>query len=178
MNIDMNRLCRAGALAAALGVAASISFAQAPSTLTLPQARRVVEAAVAEARRLGAPGAAVAVVDGGGFPVAVERLDCTFVAGTTISIGKARTAAIFGRPTKVLENAINNGRDAMLALTTTVGATPMQGGVPLVVGGQVLGAVGVSAPRRPIRTARSRRPPPARSRIRRRSPPRRSSISR
>jgi len=113
-------------------------------SLSLPQAKRVVEAALAEAKRLGAPGAAVAVVDAGGFPVAVERLDGTFVAGTTVSTGKARTAALFGRPTKVLEGAINSGRDAMLALTTTVGATPMQGGIPLIVDGRLVGAVGVS----------------------------------
>jgi len=112
--------------------------------LTLARAKRVIEAAVAEAHRLGAPGGAVAVVDAGGFPVAMERLEGTFVAGTTIAAGKARTAALFGRPSKVLENAINSGRDAMLGLITTVGATPMQGGVPLVVDGRTIGAVGVA----------------------------------
>jgi len=130
-------------VATAVAILAAPAAARAQS-ISLVRAKRVVEAAMAEARRLGAPGTAVAVVDTGGFPVAVERLDGTFVAGTTVSTGKARTAAIFGRPSKVLENAINSGRDALLALTTTVGATPMQGGIPLTVDGTLVGAVGVS----------------------------------
>lgn len=144
MRPSMRDILRLSIVAAVLGAVSPASFAQASPPLTVTQARRVIDAAVAEAHRLGAPGAAVAVVDAGGFPIAVERLDGTFPAGTTISIGKARTAAIFGRPTKALESAINSGRDAMLALTTTVGATPMQGGVPLVVDGRTVGAVGVS----------------------------------
>lgn len=135
---------RRAAAAAILVAAAAVPAAASDASFPLARARRVIDAAVAEAHRLGAPGAAVAVVDAGGFPVAVERLDGTFVAGSTVSIGKARTAAIFGRPTQVLENAINSGRNAMLALTTTVGATPMQGGVPLLVDGRLIGAVGVS----------------------------------
>jgi glc operon protein GlcG len=112
--------------------------------VSLLVARRVVDAAVAEARRLGAPGAAIAVVDGGGYPLALEKLDGTFVTAGTIALGKARTAAIFGRPTKALENAINGGRASMLAIVATAGATPMQGGVPLSVGGRVVGGVGVA----------------------------------
>jgi glc operon protein GlcG len=111
---------------------------------SLQLARRVVDAAVAEARRLGAPGGAIAVVDAGGYPVALERLDGTFATAGTIALGKARTAAIFGRPTKALENAINGGRASMLALITTAGATPMQGGVPLALDGRLVGGVGVA----------------------------------
>ena len=114
------------------------------STISSLQARRVIDAAVAAARSLGAPGGAIAVVDAGGYPVALDKLDGTFVTAGTIALGKARTAAIFARPTKALEGAINGGRDSMLALITTVGATPMQGGVPLVVGGRVVGGVGVA----------------------------------
>jgi glc operon protein GlcG len=137
-------LCALAATAGALAAPAIAADAPASGGLTLLKARRVLDAAVAEARRLGAPGAAIAVVDAGGYPVAVERLDGTFVTAGTIALGKARTAAIFGRPTKALEAAINGGRDSMLALITTVGATPMQGGVPLVVDGRVVGGVGVA----------------------------------
>ncbi len=140
-------------LVAALGVpsgspaqTASVVSTPAPMSggLSLLLARRVVDAAVAAAHGLGAPGGAIAVVDAGGYPVALDKLDGTFVAAGAIALGKARTAAIFGRPTKALESAINGGRDSMLALITTVDATPMQGGVPLIVGGRVVGGVGVA----------------------------------
>lgn len=109
--------------------------------LTLEGARAVIAAAVAEARSLKAPGGAIAVVDEGGNVIAVERLDGTFAAGARISEGKARTAALFKRPTKVFEEAIRKGRVSMTALDDF---TPLQGGVPIVVEGQVVGAVGVS----------------------------------
>jgi glc operon protein GlcG len=109
--------------------------------LTLDGAKRVIAAAVAEARSKNAPGGAIAVVDEGGNLVAVERLDNTFAAGANISIGKARTAALFKRPTKFFEDVINKGRTAMAALPDF---TPLQGGVPIVIDGQIVGAVGVS----------------------------------
>jgi glc operon protein GlcG len=109
--------------------------------LTLEGAKKAAAAAVAEAKRINAPGGSVAVVDDGGHLVAMERLDNTFAAAANISIGKARTAAIFGRPTKVFEDIINKGRTSM---TTLPDFTPLQGGVPLVAGGRVVGAIGVS----------------------------------
>lgn len=110
-------------------------------SLTLDGARRVIAAAVAEAKSKNAPGGAIAVVDDGGNLVAVERLDNTFAAGANISIGKARTAVMFKRPTKFFEDVINKGRTAM---TTLNDFTPLQGGIPIVVDGQIIGAVGVS----------------------------------
>ncbi len=110
-------------------------------TLTLDGAKKVIAAAVAEAKSKNAPGAAIAVVDDGGNLVAVERLDNTFAAGANISIGKARTAALFKHPTKFFEDVINKGRTAM---TTLNDFTPLQGGIPIVVDGQIIGAVGVS----------------------------------
>ncbi len=110
-------------------------------SLTLDGAKRVVTAAVAEAKRLNAPGATIAVVDDGGNLMVVERLDNTFAAGANISIGKARTAAIFKRPTSVFEKIIRDGRTPMVALNDF---TPLQGGVPIEVDGQVVGAIGVS----------------------------------
>jgi uncharacterized protein GlcG (DUF336 family) len=110
-------------------------------SLTLEGAKRVIAAAIAEAKNKSAPGGAIAVVDEGGNLIAVERLDNTFAAGAHISIGKARTAVLFKRPTKFFEDAINQGRTAM---TTLSDFTPLQGGIPIIVDGQVIGAVGVS----------------------------------
>ena len=109
--------------------------------LTLDGAKKVIAAAAAEARSKNAPGGAIAVVDEGGNLVAVERLDNTFAAGANISIGKARTAALFKRPTKFFEDVINKGRTAMATLPDF---TPLQGGIPIVIDGQIVGAVGVS----------------------------------
>jgi glc operon protein GlcG len=81
------------------------------------------------------------VVDEGGNLIAAERLDNTFAAGANISIGKARTAALFKRPTKAFEEIINKGRTAMATLPDF---TPLQGGVPIIVNGQIVGAIGVS----------------------------------
>jgi glc operon protein GlcG len=135
-------------LSAALGLFFVLVIqSQAPAqtaekkALNLEGAKKAIAAAVAEAKKLNAPGAAIAVVDDGGNLMAVERLDNTFAAGANISIGKARTAAIFKRPTKAFEDIINKGRTAMTSLSDF---TPLQGGVPLMVGGQVVGAIGVS----------------------------------
>ena len=122
-----------------------ISNARAQTTaktgLNLAGAKKIIGAAVAQAKKLNAPGAAIAVVDDGGNLMAVERLDNTFAAGANISIGKARTAAIFKRPTKAFEDIINKGRTAMTSLHDF---TPLQGGVPIMFDGQIVGAIGVS----------------------------------
>jgi len=108
--------------------------------LTIEGARNVVAAAVAMARTRAGTGV-IAVVDDGGNLMALERLDGTFAAGASVSIGKARTAALFKKPTRVFEEIIRNGRTPMLAIE---GFTPLQGGVPIVIGGEIVGAVGVS----------------------------------
>jgi glc operon protein GlcG len=71
----------------------------------------------------------------------LERLNDTQVASVEVGIGKARTAAIFRRPSKVFEDQVKNGRIAALALP---GATPLQGGIPIEYKGKVIGAIGVS----------------------------------
>jgi uncharacterized protein GlcG (DUF336 family) len=121
----------------------SVSPAQTVQSraLTLEGAKKVIAAAVSEAKTRNAPGAAIAVVDEGGNLLAAERLDNTFAAGANISIGKARTAALFKRPTKSFEDIINKGRTAMATLADF---TPLQGGVPIMVDGQIVGAIGVS----------------------------------
>ncbi len=132
--------------AVALGVTLAMAgAAQAQvierKALTIDGAKKVIAAAVAEAKRLNAPGAVIAVVDEGGNLMALERLDGTFAAGANISVGKARTSALFKRPTRAFEEIIRNGRTPMVALNDF---TPLQGGIPLMYGGQIVGGVGVS----------------------------------
>lgn len=112
-------------------------------TLNREGARRAIAAAVEYATKNSAPGAVIAVVDDGGNLMALERLDGTFAAGANISIGKARTAALFKRPTKFFEDLIKNGRTAMVALPDSL-FTPLQGGVPIIIDGQLVGGIGVS----------------------------------
>ena len=113
-------------------------------SLTLDGAKALAATAVGYAREHDAPGAAIAIVDAGGVVIYVERLDGTFQNAASISIGKARTAALFGKPTRVFEKAINDGRYAMLAVPEVAPFTPLMGGVPVEVRGQVVGAIGVS----------------------------------
>ncbi|MCI0392022.1 MAG: heme-binding protein [Acidobacteria bacterium] len=131
----------------ALALAALAMIVQAQivekKALTLDGAKKVIDAVKMEAKKLNAPGSSVAVVDDGGNLMALERLDGTFAAGSQISIGKARTAALFKRETKAFEEIIKNGRTAMVSLPDSL-FTPLQGGVPIVVDGQIVGAVGVS----------------------------------
>lgn len=109
--------------------------------LPLATARAVGDAAVAEARRLAAPGGAIAVVDAGGHLAYLVRLDGTFPAAAEVATEKARTAATFQRPTAGFEDAANSGRYALLGVRAM---TPLRGGIPIVAAGKVLGAVGVS----------------------------------
>jgi uncharacterized protein GlcG (DUF336 family) len=109
--------------------------------LTLDAARQAMASAIATAARLKAPGGAIAIVDAGGHLVMLERLDGSFPAGAAVSIEKARTAAVFRMPTRNLEDAVNKGRTALVAVDVML---PLRGGVPLMRGGHMFGAVGVS----------------------------------
>jgi glc operon protein GlcG len=124
----------------AMTVAAGSSSTAPAITITLAGARRVLDAAVAAARTRGV-GGAFAVVDAGGHLVAMDRLDGTFAAAAQVSIDKARTAAVFRKPTRFFEEVIRAGRTSMVALEDF---TPLQGGVPIVVDEAVVGAIGVS----------------------------------
>jgi glc operon protein GlcG len=133
------RLITMGAVAiAALG--AAFAEAETKSVLTLDLAQKIAAAATLEAAKEGGTGA-IAIVDDGGQLVLFQRLAGTFPAGADVSIGKARTAALFRKPTRVFEEIIRNGRTPMLAIE---GFTPLQGGVPIERDGAVIGAVGVS----------------------------------
>jgi len=108
--------------------------------LTLEAARQVAAAAAAEAQRRQAR-VVIAVVDDGGFPVYLERGDGAQVASSQVAIDKARTAAIYRRPSREFEEQVSHGRVSALALHAAV---PLQGGLPLFAGEQVVGAIGVS----------------------------------
>lgn len=108
--------------------------------LTLDVAKKITTAAEAEAMRRNAT-VVIVVVDDGGHVLVLHRLDDTQIASVDVGIGKARTAAIFRRPSAVFEEQIKNGRVAALALP---GVTPLQGGIPTTYRGKVIGAIGVS----------------------------------
>ena len=110
--------------------------------LTLAAAQQVLQAAQAKAQAENWP-CVISVVDAAGLPVALVRMDNAAVpAGVEIAPGKARTAALFRRPSGALEDAINGSRPAA---ATARGFVLMRGGLPLVADGQVVGAIGVSA---------------------------------
>ena len=138
------------ALAAGIAMMGAAGLVQAESVsdkrgLTLEGAKKVIATAVAEAKRVSAPGGSIAVVDDGGNLLALERLDQTFAASANIAIGKARTSALFKKPTKLFEDAIKGGRTSMVTLGSDLqNFTPLQGGIPLEWEGKVVGAIGVS----------------------------------
>jgi glc operon protein GlcG len=116
---------------------------QAPgygASINLETARRVAAAAAAEGRNNGWT-VAVAIVDAAGDLVYFERMDDTQVASSQVAQDKARTAVRFKRPSKLFEEALVGGRLAVLGLP---GVTPLEGGIPLVVDGKIIGAIGVS----------------------------------
>jgi glc operon protein GlcG len=109
--------------------------------LSLEAARKMVRAAEAEAERNHWRGV-IAVVDEGGWIIVLERMDhAAMTASVELAEGKARTAALFKKPTQALEDAINHGRYAAI---TARGFIEMQGGLPVVVDGEVIGGIGAS----------------------------------
>jgi glc operon protein GlcG len=124
----------------ALTAGASGQDVRSKKVLTLAAAQKVVAAAQAEARARGV-GVVTVVVDDAGHVLMLTRMDNAQVASVNVGIGKARTAAIYRRPSRVFEEQIRSGRIAALALAD---ATPLQGGVPIIIDDDVVGAVGVS----------------------------------
>jgi len=131
-------------VAVALGIVAGSVLAHAQlvekTALTLDGAKKIAAVAEAKAKAEGAR-VVIAVVDEGGALLLLQRLDDAQVASVSVGIDKARTAAIYRRPSKVFEDQVKNGRVSALALH---GAVALQGGVPIVVDGKVIGAIGVS----------------------------------
>jgi glc operon protein GlcG len=108
--------------------------------ITLEGAKKMLAAAEAEARKNNW-NVAIAIVDAGGSLILFQKLDDTQLGSVNIAIGKARTAVNFKRPTKALEDIVAGGRSVFIALE---GITPLQGGLPVMVDGKLIGAVGVS----------------------------------
>ena len=111
-------------------------------SITLAQAKTVATAALAPAREHNWTVVA-AVVDPGGYPVYLEKLDDTQVGSVTVAIEKARSAAIFKRPTKMLQERLARGGDGLLVLRLR-DAIPVEGGVPIIHDGKLIGALGIS----------------------------------
>lgn len=109
-------------------------------TISLTGARTVIAAAHAEAEKNGWH-IAVAVVDASGELVALEKTDAAIPISPSVATGKAKTAALLQLPSKEFESFINAGQPSFLS---TPGTTPLEGGVPLMISGQCVGAVGIS----------------------------------
>ena len=108
--------------------------------ITLEAAKKMAAAGEAEARQNGW-NVAIAIVDASGSLILFQKLDETQPGSIAVAHGKARAAALFKRPTKAMEEAIAAGKQGFL---TVEGIVPMQGGLPVIVEGKVIGAIGVS----------------------------------
>jgi uncharacterized protein GlcG (DUF336 family) len=122
-------------------------FAPPPQTpygmpIALDAAKKVAAAAIAEARK-HSWNMAIAIVDTGGHLVYFEKMDNTQTGSVTVAIDKARSAALFRRPTKVFQDGVAAGGEG-LRLLRLEGALPIDGGVPIVVGGRIVGGIGIS----------------------------------
>jgi len=122
--------------------AASSGYLRIGRAITLGEARRVAEAAEACAQARGWP-MVIAIVDPSGTPVLLQRLDHAQHGSVRIAVAKAETAARFKRPTKVFEDAVAAG-GLGLRILATPGLCPLDGGLPLVADGELVGAIGVS----------------------------------
>ena len=133
--------------AGALWCLAGAALAQVPqygANINHEQARKTLAAAIAEARKQNLPMAvAVAVVDNAGQLVAFERMDNTQTASVGVAQDKAASAATYRRPTKAFQDALAGG-GAALRILTLRGANAVEGGVPIVVDGKIIGGLGVS----------------------------------
>jgi uncharacterized protein GlcG (DUF336 family) len=135
------------ALAASLACVAPAAVAQqAPPPygppITLEQAKKAVEAAEAEARR-NQWNVVIAIVDPGGHLVLLARLDNTQFASINVAQSKAWTAVAFRRPSKAFQDLVAAGGEGLRILGLE-GATPLEGGLPIVHDGKIIGAIGVS----------------------------------
>ena len=131
-------------IAIALVIFASFAAAQQrPSyggQIMIDDAKKIAAGALAEAKKNGW-NVAIAVLDNHGMLIYYEMMDDTQTSSATIAIEKGRTAAMFRRPSKAFEDVVSKGRIAVLGLP---GVTPVQGGLPIVVNGKIVGGVGVS----------------------------------
>ena len=128
------------ALALSAGLASAQERPPYGNPITVEQAKKIAAGALAESKKNNWR-MAISIVDNHGFPVYFERMDDTQTASVQIALDKAKTAAMFRRPSKAFEDGIAKGRVALLGLT---GATPIEGGLPIMIDGKVIGGIGVS----------------------------------
>ncbi|HUC54297.1 MAG TPA: heme-binding protein [Candidatus Cybelea sp.] len=129
-------------LFAALGSAVAQMPNPYGTPISLENARKAAAPAQAEAAKNNWT-VAVAIVDPGGNLVYYEKMDNTQLGSANVAIEKARTAALFKRPTKAFQDALAAGGDAVRILRLP-GVTPVEGGIPLIADGKIVGAIGVS----------------------------------
>ena len=127
-------------LALSAGLASAQERPPYGNPITVDQAKKIAAGALAESKK-NSWRMAISIVDNHGFPVYFERMEDTQTASIQIALDKAKTAAMFRRPSKAFEDGIAKGRVALLGLT---GATPIEGGLPIMVDGRVIGGIGVS----------------------------------
>src|SRR4051812_32800639 len=133
------------AMSLLLWCAASVASAQVPSygpSVTLEQAKRMLAAGEAEARKNGWP-VAIAIFDTAGKLVAFQKMDDSQTASVDVAQDKGRSAVIYRRPTKVMEDAVAAGGAGVRFLNLR-GASTVEGGLPIIVNGKVIGGIGVS----------------------------------
>jgi glc operon protein GlcG len=141
MNIRKMAVLAAGAAAFAAGIAQA-QVPQYGPNVTLEQARKLIAAGNAEARKNSWP-VAITIVDTAGMLVAFEKMDGTQSGSVMISQDKAVSAAMLRRPTKVIQDAVAGGGAGVRFLGLRY-ASPVEGGVPITVDGKIIGGIGVS----------------------------------
>jgi glc operon protein GlcG len=133
-------------MAVVLTLSASLALAQMPNhygaSINLETAKKVATAAVAEVKKNNWT-MAVAIVDTAGDLVYFEKIDGTQTGSVRVSMDKGRSAALFKRPTKAWQDALAAGGDGLRVLGIA-GAVPVEGGLPLLIDGKIVGAIGVS----------------------------------
>lgn len=144
----MNKTCiRSFLIGSTLLCGLATAQAQAPvpygAPLTLAQARQAMAAAEAEALKNNF-NVVITIVDSGGHPVLVQRLDNTAYGSVGVSLEKAQGAIAFRRPTKAFQDLIAQGGVHLRLLNLTGDAGVLEGGVPIIAGGKMVGAIGVS----------------------------------
>lgn len=145
----MTRRLLSTVIATALVLTATVAGAQAPpqptgygAPITLEQAKKVMAGAEAESRKNNWS-MVITILDSGGQPVMMQRMDGAALGSIEVARDKAWSAVAFRRPTKVFEEAVGQG-GPNLRLLRLNGASPIEGGIPIVVDGKVIGSVGVS----------------------------------
>ena len=130
------------AVALAFATTADAQTMSYGTPITAETAKKIAAPAIAEARK-NQWMMAIAIVDPSGDLVYFEKMDDTQVGSVDVAISKARSAARFKRPTKAFQDALAAGGEGLRILALS-GAVPVDGGVPIVVGGKIVGAIGVS----------------------------------